>query len=253
MRGIPSPVPGLPLVLGLAACHPEFAPPPQFDPLSVSVEGVEDTGEEVDAFSAGTIRVEAEGEDTWRLVFPDSPDYVVVASTGADLSGLDGVNATAHAHRTVVGGFPGSEPADLVVADADGPRYLAVVYSGPDFANEVFGRELVHVGPVYATTQTEDFDWEFSTLAFDTDDGVVEIEPGAVETVRIDGWRWRVGVVTSFESDHGGWRRRNEMLICYGSPESVHAFEMLRLDEDEELPEPPEPPVSARMMHFGGC
>lgn len=224
-------------LLGLSAlaagCHSDPEPEPeatgtipeQLESFAVTIEN--DQGQLLSA--AGLLTVA--GEDRQFQIAVDDPAVgmaIELHTPGATpLGSLDGVDATVELSEMGMGG------RSIVISDADGPLYVGALGDTPGQAQvrEIFGEGFVTWGEAVGSQTDGYFVWTYAPAVFATDDGPVELLPGEVDNILVDGAKWRVVVSASYEvSDNPS---ADEMPAC--SPESMLGFELLRVAEPIEV------------------
>jgi hypothetical protein len=143
------------------------------------------------------------------------------------LDSLDGVEATIELSDMGMGG------RSIVISDDDGPLYVGSLGDGPglDAVREIFGEGFVTWGDEVGTQTDGTFVWTYAPAVFATDNGEVELQPGEVDSIVVDGVEWRVVVSASYEVSANP--DADEMPGC--SPESMLGFELLRVAEPIEV------------------
>ena len=197
-------------------------------------------GEWLEELSAtGEVVVTGEERD-WTLALENDEGIFHVdlhSPTVADLSILDGRELTID-----YDGEPWSGGA-FVIEDERG-----VVYASTDDGNlsELLGEGVIEEGVALGARTDDRVTTIFLTLIVHSDEGDVELEPGDVAEVAVDGVRWRVGAIAAYDiEDHRDYD-------C--GPSGVVSVEVLRLDDRTvELPSEPIARPSGMGEASGSC
>lgn len=139
------------------------------------------------------------------------------------VAALDGVDATVEFTEEGMGG------RSVIVSDAEGPLYVGVLGDGVSVnaVEEIFGKGFVRWGEEVGTQTDGTFVWTYAPAVFATDDGDVELQPGKVTSIVVDGVEWRAVVSASYEVSTNP--DADALPAC--SPESMLGFELLRVAE----------------------
>ncbi len=199
--------------------------PEQLESFQITLEN--EPGAPVSKF--GTLGIT--GADRQFEIAVDDPDLGMafqVHSPGATpLTQLDGVDATVSLSEMGMGG------RSIVISDDDGPLYVGSLGDGPGLAQvrEIFGEGFVTWGEEVGSQTDGTFVWTYAPAVFATDTGDVELQPGEVDSIVVDGVEWRVVVSASYQV--GTNPDAEELPAC--SPESMLGFELLRVVEPAEV------------------
>jgi hypothetical protein len=117
--------------------------------------------------------------------------------------------------------------SNLMVADPVGIAYVGG--TSDDWAEQVFGRRAVRLGARAAKDREDDWIWSFHTIRFAGDDGSVELLPGEVASVILDGQEFWAIAHTAVVIDA---RRRSDVGFCidYGGWTRKLSYELRRAD-----------------------
>lgn len=139
------------------------------------------------------------------------------------IAALDGVDATVAFTEQGMGG------RSVIVSDADGPLYVGALGDGMSLnaVDEIFGEGFVRWGKEVGTQTDGTFVWTYAPAVFATDNGEVELQPGNVTSIVVDGVEWRAVVSASYEVSTNP--DADALPAC--SPESMLGFELLRVAE----------------------
>lgn len=229
----PAALAALPLTaLTLAACErPDGSLQDQLEALTV--EATDATGAPL-AFDdaalgfSGTLSVAGPpGDPRLRLARADGDLDIALHLPGAsDLAWLDGAAVTVALPPDVEYERWTADP--LVISDDAGPAFVAqLVGHAPDAADPLFGAGFIRYGAEHGYDEqgTRGFYTRSAVLA--TDDGPLEVLPGEVHGVRIDGIDWRFVLIAAYEVDgsSGEW---DAAAKCIGPPDAM-SFEMVRV------------------------
>ena len=200
--------------------------PDQLETLVVDVSGPPAAMDQ--AFGrSGTAHVEGSGRD-FRLVL-DDVDVKLHSPGMSDLSSLEG--------RTIDASFSTADFATLnravVLETEDGIAFAADYGGGRAFVETWLGAGFVDWGKTVGTESRDDRDWEYTTAAFATDDGSVEMLPGEVRTLRFGGASFRVVVVAAYRSTPDP---DAELEDCGGSLDDLLSYELYRVDAPVTAP-----------------
>lgn len=186
-------------LLGLAACgsDTESSPsttgvvPEQLEAIEVGLASSEN---EV-VFSGVLAITGAERDFNLEVLQVEGGSFSsTVHSPGmSDLSQLEGLSATL---TLTPSGLHGER--SVIVTDGDGPVYVADVGHGVD-ADSLFGAGFVSYGETLGTATDESYDWEFTPVVFQSDDGPVAVEPGKTGAITVLGASYRVAVIAAYK------------------------------------------------------
>jgi len=118
-------------------------------------------------------------------------------------------------------------PRSVVISDETGP--LMVADAGYDSARveEIFGEGFVSHGETVGVTTDETWQWTYTSVVFQTDEGPVSLLPGEVTTIIIDGQPWRAAASAAY------LREAQPDAMLPGCPivQDMLAYELMRLSE----------------------
>lgn len=244
LRNIARALPSIALTLGLAAlpgCGGEESEqtgtaPEQLEAIEVSGEDEYETVEHQGALTVSG----SERDFSLEVATASGSPKLTIHSPGmSDLSKLDGLTATVTLEPMGL-----HEERSVMIADADGPLYVANVGHGID-ADALFGEGFADWGETVATSSDELYDWEYTPAVFKGDDGDVTIEPGNTGTLKLAGATWRVAVIAAYKvTPHP-----DAALPCGGISDLL-SYEMIRVDAEAE-PAKLTRPANARLAHLG--
>ena len=189
--------------------------------VPAQLEAIEVVNLEADV--AGRVAVDGADRD-WSLALEDRDLAIEVHSpTAADLSSLDGRELTVAVDGTGplsdTGTVSASDTEPVWLAYRNGSTAVPDAWFGPGFA--ALGAEVAHERVDVSDVRRR----VYHTVAFRTDDGPVELLPGAVDTLVVDGVSWRVGVVAAYLDLA---KPTNDK--CGGGDEPMISYELLRVD-----------------------
>jgi hypothetical protein len=195
-----------------------------------------------DVDTSGELAVTGQDRELGLILSGDDGDLSIELHTpgSLDLSFLDGEMT-----RLVLSPSGLHGERNLALYDDQGVAYLAIGSYNWDLADEAFGAGFVDFGSVVATDRGDGYDWTYNTVAFQTDDGAVEVGAGERTTILLDGERWEVVVVSAYQVE----ARPRAMLPCGGISDML-SFEMVRVteDADEGMIQRPD---GSKMAHLG--
>lgn len=193
--------------------------PEQLEALDLAIT----SGDNQISSSAGVLAISG-ADRQFAVQVGTGPELVAfdLHSPGASpLSSLDGLDATVQFTEQGMGG------RSVVISDATGPVYFGIVGDSPSLApiSETFGADFVSWGERVGSEGDGTFVWTYAPAVFNTDTGPVELLPGEVDSIVVDGVEWRVVVTASYQVDVDP--TASELPGC--SPESLLGFELLRV------------------------
>ncbi len=195
--------------------------PEQLEALEVTLGGDDGSLQSL----SGVLQVTgADKEFTLQIGAGTEQVAIEVLSPGATpLGSLEGVEASVELTEMGMGG------RSLIVSDDTGPLYVGVLGDGMALSavESHFGADFVRWGDEVGSQTDGTFVWSYAPAVFATDDGDVELSPGEVASIKIDGLEYRVVVSASYEV--GTNPDADELPGC--SPESMLGFELLRVAE----------------------
>lgn len=210
--------------------------------VPAQLEAIEVSGDAV----SGSARPSVTGADRdWTFADEDGDGVVTVHTpSGADLGTLDG--------RALVFAYEGAEEipdgATVTLTDPD-PVWLAYRNGSTTVVDAWFGAGFADLGAEVAHERLPEQNVRrrtYRTAVFRTDDGPVELLPGDVDTLVLDGVSWRVGVVAAWDD-----QAQPTNAKCGGGDARMLSYELLRIDApiapvtvdralDREIPQLPE-------------
>lgn len=213
----------LPLLAALTACS--TTPPPE--PLDAAyAELLSSSAEEFEDLTvSGDLSVSGSASDytlTFQLDGGEPTAVDVHTAAGLDLSALGGRLATA---ELLTFGF--STERSLILSDDAGPLYVLDAGFSMAEVNAALGAERLQVGEAYATDRDRTWEWAYTQLLVNHDDGVAVLLPGDVVELRLDGALWRVAVLTQYDRT----ARPNAALPGCPVLEDMLSYELLRVEE----------------------
>lgn len=137
----------------------------------------------------------------------------------------------------------------LAISDEAGPAYVATAGDGAgiDLAEKVLGEGFATWGAEVGTETDGTFVWTYKKAVLAGDAGPVEVLPGEVTTLEVDGATWRVVVIASYTVDTNP--DADELPAC--SPEDMLGFEALRVQAAAE--EAPVRRLANAQVAYMGC
>ena len=187
------------LVLGLAACGSDTDSGPSTtgivpEQLEAIEVGLASSENEV-VFSGVLAITGAERDFNVEVLQIEGGTFSsTVHSPGmSDLSQLGGLSATL---TLTASGLHGER--SVVVTDEEGPVYVADVGHGVD-ADSLFGAGFVSYGETIGTATDESYDWEYTPVVFQSDEGPVSVEPGKTASITVLGASYRVAVIAAYK------------------------------------------------------
>lgn len=195
--------------------------PEQLELLELSLTGLAQQQSSV----AGALTVSGSAREFTITVAGEDAAAVELElhSPGASpLASLDGIDAAVRLTDEGMGG------RSVIISDEAGIVYFGGVgdFGSTEAANEHFGSGFVTYGEKTGSQTDGMFVWTYAPAVFATDDGPVELLPGEVETIVVEGVKYRAVVSSSYEV--GTNPDAEELPGC--SPESMLGFELLRVD-----------------------
>ncbi|MCB9745437.1 MAG: hypothetical protein H6740_22860 [Alphaproteobacteria bacterium] len=216
----------MPLFLLVLACGGSASIPEQLSTGgAVLTQGLELEEEYEDVAFSGALSVQGEGSDfTATLTTGDGDTFAfdVHSPTEAPLGQLDGAEVSV---SMPIFGF--EETRSLILLEGADPVYVLDAGYSADDVNALFGAEVVSFGAEQATDRDSTWDWSYTTLRLSTDDGDVELLPGEVVEVTIDGARWRAAAIAAYDREV----RPNGALPGCPVLHDVLSYELLRVEE----------------------
>lgn len=203
----------------LAACDPGATKAPeQLEAVDAVFPDEPDAG-----LYEGALAVEGGAQD-FALTLSEPGGEALsfqVHSPGAfDLAQLAGEGRAVH---LLGGGL--FDRHSVVVADEAGPLWVADLGDRADAVSVVIGGRPVRAGAEVASERDQTWDWSYTTLVVQTDEGEIELLPGEVETVTIGGVVWRFVAVAAYQRTP---LPDAELTDCPVMEDMV-AYEMLRV------------------------
>ena len=182
-----------------------------------------------------TLSVEAEGA---------APVSIAVHSPAlTPLAALDGKAAQVELSAPAMGG------RSLVVSDDAGALYVANAgdFAGIEVAEKALGADFATWGAEVGSETDGTFVWSYKKAVLATDAGPVEVLPGVVTTIDVDGAKWRVVIIASYTVEANP--DADALPAC--SPEDMLAFEALRVEA--AAAEQPVRRLAEAQVAFMGC
>ncbi|MCB9743206.1 MAG: hypothetical protein H6741_14290 [Alphaproteobacteria bacterium] len=183
---------------------------------------------EVDEYTAveisGTLSLSGE-DGSYPATITDSEGvslgFTLATPTQADLSDLDGAEVDA---QLLIFGF--EENRSLLLSDAEGPLYVLDAGFSAEEVNALFGAEVVSFGAEAAKDRDSTWTWSYTSLRLSTDDGEVELLPGEVTEVLIQGATYRATAIAAYDRE----ARPNAALPGCPVLEDVLSYELQRVE-----------------------
>ena len=118
-------------------------------------------------------------------------------------------------------------PRSVVISDEEGP--VMVADAGYDSARieEIFGEGFVSHGTTVGTAEDQTWQWSYTSVVFQTDEGPVYLLPGEVTTITIDGQQWRAAASAAYRRD----AQPDAALPGCPTVQNMLAYELMRLSE----------------------
>lgn len=136
----------------------------------------------------------------------------------SDLSTLEGLSGTLTFSPS---GLHGER--SVLVTDGEGPVYVADVGHGID-ADSLFGAGFVTYGDTVGTATDASYDWEYTTIVFQSDEGPVAVEPGKTGSITVQGASYRVAAIAAYRVT----AQPDAELPCGGISDLL-SYELLRV------------------------
>lgn len=205
----------------------ELGPDDQLESVAVAHDYA--PGLYTDVELAGALAVSGSDKD-WVLELSspdlDEPVHLTVHSPGgADLAPLAGASVLA-----LLPGDWFAEHYSLLLTDEDGPLYVLDMGLHADQTNAFFGDGFVSHGTIHGEDKDNTWKTSYTSVAFDTDSGVVELLPGEVRTITVDGQPYRAAAISA-------WTRvAREGASLPGCPvaEELLSYELIRIAAEVE-------------------
>ena len=211
------------LPFALTACDKSSGDAPeQLETLLVEIGYAE-----VEDSYAGTLAVSGADQDWSLSITPavgEAFSWTVHSPAEVDLSTLAGEDRTLTLLSEVV-----FEERSFVLSDASGPAYIADIGENASDVASLLDTDPARFGEVLASDEDENFTSDYTTLIFPSDDGEVELMPGDVTTLSINGVSWRVTAIAAYD------REMKEGGSFPGCPFIVDmlSYEMIRVETVE--------------------
>lgn len=145
-------------------------------------------------------------------------------SPGASpLANLNGLQGTVEVTEQGMGG------QSIIISDETGVAYVGALGDGMSLnaVAEHFGSDFVRWGEQTGSETDGTFVWNYKPAIFATDTGDVELTPGEVETITVEGVDYRVVVSAAYTV--GTNPDATELPGC--GPEDMLGFELIRVVE----------------------
>lgn len=202
--------------------------PEQLEALQVAP--AVDNGNAIEA--SGALSITGKDREYTLVVTPESGDAIDIELHSPALSPIGALHdkdVQIELSPAEMGG------RSVAIHDEAGPVYVATAgdQSGAALADKVLGAGFASWGDAVGTQTDGTFVWTYNKAVLAGDDGPVEVLPGEVATVEVDGATWRVVVIASYTV--GTNPDADQLPAC--SPEDMLAFEALRVEAaPEEAP-----------------
>jgi hypothetical protein len=182
--------------------------------------------------ATGTLAVSGTADDpSLRIATAEGEIGVDLHLPGSsELAWLDGADVTLS--------LPSPEAYDrwtqapLVLSDDDGPAFVAqLIGHSPDAADATFGVDFVRYGATHGYDEKGSTAFHTRSAVVQTDDGPIDVLPGEVHAISLDGVAWRFVLIAAYEVDEpsGTFEAASK---CMGPPDAL-SFEMVRVDLDD--------------------
>jgi hypothetical protein len=232
-------------LLALTACEPALVPPGDDVSLLESFR-VDAAASAAPGDYDGALVVTpgaAVGDLALALDGGGLPDLTVHSPAHTDLSALTAADVTV---SVATDDFYGATA--LAITDADGLAWLAEPLGGQLLAPSLLGADFAHLGDT-SLGELEDGDYilDVRAVAFDTDDGVVEIAPGGSATLAIDGATYRATVIAAYTATLAPGAEETD---CGGRVDMM-SYELLRVAAAEARAQLTRP--ADRVVAGAGC
>jgi hypothetical protein len=196
--------------------------------------------------ASGTLAITGQDREYTLSVTPEGAATIDIALHSPALSPL----AALHDKAVEVELGPAEMGGrSLAIRDEAGPVYVATAGdgSGVELAEKALGAGFATWGAEVGTETDGTFVWSYKKAVLAGDGGPVEVLPGEVATVEVDGATWRVVVIASYTV--GTNPDADALPAC--SPEDMLAFEALRVEAAAE--EEPVRRLADAQVAYIGC
>lgn len=92
-------------------------------------------------------------------------------------------------------------PTGIAIADEADLAWAVWGADGNDALTARFGDDLVRYGEELEAGRADGMKYSWRAVSFQTDEGRVELAPGEVDDLRIDGALWRVTVIAAYQEE----------------------------------------------------
>lgn len=141
--------------------------------------------------------------------------------TAMDLAAWDGEELTVAVTTTWTG-----SPDGLSLFDGSDLAYASVGSTENPDVIERFGADFASYGEQLGRSRADSATYTYRAIAFQTDDGTVELAPGEVAEIVVDGVTWQVAPVASYDHEYHRWAA---VPACGGGGPML-SYEIMRLD-----------------------
>lgn len=214
-----------PVALNLAACDDGAVAADALEGFSIESDALVEGDDDTYVFTGD---LSASGADRdYDLSVSDPTGTIFEAALHSpgdlDLGSLSGHSGTV----TIYPDWTGEHARLVAITQEDGLVYVANRgMSGGDL-DTWFGADFATYGAALGTSRDENFNWTYHGVSFKTDEGAVEIAPGEVDTLTINGEMWEVVVIAAYDRE----LRPNGSIADCGPPEDLISYEMIRVAE----------------------
>ncbi len=201
-------------ILALIACSNA---PEQLEAIQVDAPIDEALDEQVPW--EGLASIEGADKD-WTLDL-DGETFTTHSPTAMDLSTWDGQELTVSVTTTWSG-----HPDGLALYDSADLAYASVGSDDNDDVIDRFGADFASWGEELGRTRGDSATYTYRAVQFQTDTGSIELAPGEVAEIVVDGVTWQVAPVASYDHEYHRWA----MVPACGGGGPMLSYEIMRVD-----------------------